>query len=681
ADDEKDWTIDECSNGICTHEQSGHCWIGGEEFANGDANPANECEWCNPSASASNWTARPKGFECETDEQPCTANQCDGFGACEHPVFKGCFIDGTCVEDRAEDSENACMECNPALSVDRYSPKAKGELCDENSACDGSGHCFELPPGKCTIGDDVFDNGAANPANSCQRCDAFMNPGGWTNRTKGAACTNDGLDCTSNSCDGFGKCDADVVFGCLIGGKCVDVGAKGDEKCEECDPAFSRIGYGPSAPGTPCDGDVNSLNLCDGEGNCESTPKNACYIEDVWHDSGSINPDEPCKWCDPDKSETEWSQRPVGATCSSDGLTCTANACDSAGKCSQILYPEWCLIDDKCVGNHGPEFDEDGNVVDCSECNVGKSQDKYSYKPSGAICSSEEGDVKYLDTCDGDGVCHHDPRVDCRIGGGDVLGGALNPSNDCEWCSAMDNPGGWSLKAAGSECSTDGLTCTDDICDADGTCTHIVTTGCAIENECVAPGAASSADPCKVCDPAKSKTQWVHSESKECNPCTEDSECPEGEECVGGECVPEPECKTGVDCPPGQVCEEGVCVPKKPDCTDDDECPPNQVCVGGVCQNVTRTPECETDDQCPEGKECVNGDCKDIPSECRADSECPFGKCVDGECQSTLYVEGSGCGCRAVGVGASSVGGVSGLLGLLGLAWLRVRGGRREESC
>ncbi|MCL2822624.1 MAG: hypothetical protein FWD57_01410 [Polyangiaceae bacterium] len=679
------WTIDECDGfGACTHEPIDGCWIDGDRVPVGDVNPDNECQWCNPAASASNWSPRPKGTECESDGRTCTHDQCDGFGECEHPVFTGCLIGGLCIDDRASDPANDCMECNIAQANDRYSPKANGEVCEDDGveigACDGSGQCFELPPGKCIVDDEEFANGATNPEKPCQRCDAFMNPTGWTNRAKGAACTDDGLTCTSNSCDGFGTCDAFIITGCLIGGACVDVGAKNSSnKCEECDPAFSNTGYGPSAPGTQCqEGDLSTLNVCDGEGKCETTPKGACNIDGVWVDSGTINPAQDCQWCDPGEDSEDWSQRPAGSTCSSDGLSCTLNACSSVGNCDPVIYPAWCLIDGKCVGNHGAEIDDDGNVVDCMECNVAKSQDEYSKKPKGEICSSEDGDIKIIDTCD-DGVCHHDPRIDCRIGGEDVLGGAINPANDCEWCSAGDNPGSWTLKAAGSACSSDGLPCTDDVCDADGECKHNLTGGCIIDNACVPVGPKSADEPCEICDPAKSTTQWVHSESKECNPCTEDSECPAGEECVSGECVPEPECKTGVDCPSG-VCEDGVCVPKKPDCTDDDECPPNQVCVGGVCQNVTRTPECETDDQCPEGKECVNGDCKDIPSECRADSECPFGKCVDGECQSTLYVEGSGCGCRTLGAGVSSVGGVSGLLALLGLAWLRVRRGR-EDSC
>ncbi|MCL2824794.1 MAG: hypothetical protein FWD57_12455, partial [Polyangiaceae bacterium] len=240
--DNLDWTVDQCDGmGTCTHEPIDGCMIDGSPVPVGDVNPRNECQWCNPAASASSWSARAKGTECESDARSCTRDQCDGFGRCEHSVFVGCLIHGFCVDDRASDPDNDCMECNPAQAIDRYSPKADGETCDENRACDGSGHCFELPPGNCTIDGVDYANGAPNIWNSCQRCDVFMNPNGWTNRAKGAACTDDGLFCTSNSCDGFGTCDVQIITGCLIGGKCVENGAKNSQnECEQCDPGFSN---------------------------------------------------------------------------------------------------------------------------------------------------------------------------------------------------------------------------------------------------------------------------------------------------------------------------------------------------------------------------------------------------------------------------------------------------------
>ncbi|MCL2825529.1 MAG: hypothetical protein FWD57_16170, partial [Polyangiaceae bacterium] len=108
---------------------------------------------------------------------------------------------------------------------------------------------------------------------------------------------------------------------------------------------------------------------------------------------------------------------------------------------------------------------------------------------------------------------------------------------------------------------------------------------------------------------------------------------------------------------------------------------PDRLCIGGICRVSTLPPDCEFDDECDDGHECVAGTCSSTPLRCQVDSDCSFGKCVDGECKSKMNVEGGGCGCRAVGAGGSDYDGFAACLALIGLVYARTRGSRREKTC
>ncbi len=78
CDDGIDCTLDQCSWGGCQHElAAGYCLIGGTCYADGQANPANECQVCDWARSQYQWSDRENGT-------PCTGGTCQN-GTCTPP--------------------------------------------------------------------------------------------------------------------------------------------------------------------------------------------------------------------------------------------------------------------------------------------------------------------------------------------------------------------------------------------------------------------------------------------------------------------------------------------------------------------------------------------------------------------------------------------------------------------
>jgi hypothetical protein len=114
--------------------------------------------------------------------------------------------------------------------------------------------------------------------------------------------------------------------------------------------------------------------------------------------------------------------------------------------------------------------------------------------------------------------------------------------------------------------------CTTDACNTKGECVNTPSTDvCKIEGQCYPAGAVSSANACKVCDLAKSKSAWSDvSCAADGNPCTDDA-CDAADGCayppvVGGSC------DDGVACTTDDRCEGGACVATPCACTTDALC-------------------------------------------------------------------------------------------------------------
>ncbi len=511
TDDGSSITDDYCDGaGLCTHPLKNQCTIGGITYAGGSANPANSCQSCAPLTDNTHWTNDVQGFPCADDGLSCTWDTCDGSGTCGHRLYTGCLIDSACVAAGTTNASNGCQECNPALAADAYSPKAHGVACADDGLdntldiCDGSGTCTHPLKGQCTIDSTTYDEGTVNPANPCQSCAPSSTATAWTNRASGYPCTSDGLDCTSDTCDGTGTCQHTLFTGCLISSACVGAGAQDpSDECRACNPAASTADYVAKAQGVACsdDGQPNTLDICDGAGTCAHPLKGQCTIDGTSYDANSVNPANPCQDCEPSASVSTWTNRVDGFPCTSDGLACTNDVCNGAGACEHRLFAG-CLISGTCIGEGSLDPSND-----CRACGSSASTSAYVNRSAGASCA-DDSKTTTLDVCDGSGACTHPLKGQCNIGSVVYDAGAANPQNPCQSCDPATSVSAWTNRPSQFPCTTDGLACTDDICDGSGTCTHPLVSGCIIAGACVAEGVADPANPCNACEPTASTAAY-----------------------------------------------------------------------------------------------------------------------------------------------------------------------------
>jgi hypothetical protein len=222
------------------------------------------------------------------------------------------MIDGACVGAGGLDPENECRACAPALATEAYSAAPAGVACaddgDETTAdvCDGAAACTHPVKGQCLVEGVTYDAGAANPGNPCQSCDPARSASAWSDRLAGFPCTEDGLSCTADVCDGAGACRHELFAGCLIGGAASPRARPTRRRCRACNPELATDGYTAKAAGLACgdDGLANTLDVCDGAGGCVHPLKGQCVIRRRHYDAGAPDPENPCQSCDPAASGT-----------------------------------------------------------------------------------------------------------------------------------------------------------------------------------------------------------------------------------------------------------------------------------------------------------------------------------------------------------------------------------------
>jgi hypothetical protein len=166
-----------------------------------------------------------------------------------------CLIDGICYADGAVNPANECEVCNASVSTNTWTPRAEGTAC---------GDALDT---ECSSPD------ACNGLGSCER----------NHKPDGTACSDDGNQCTFDECAG-GSCAHPPR---PAGTPC---GSAGDTECDNpdtCDGAsFCQPNY--EADGVPC-GDPSSdqcdnPDSCDGGGSCDPRYKStgtACDDGDV----------------------------------------------------------------------------------------------------------------------------------------------------------------------------------------------------------------------------------------------------------------------------------------------------------------------------------------------------------------------------------------------------------------
>jgi hypothetical protein len=126
------------------------CLIDGVCYAEGDLNPANDCQACIPQISTTQWSSRLEGSACgsNADTDCDSPDACDGAGVCEvnHKTDGIQCTDE--VSPHAECTENLCLAglcTHPPLGAGVACDfPGEGEPdCDNPDTCDGGGLCVE----------------------------------------------------------------------------------------------------------------------------------------------------------------------------------------------------------------------------------------------------------------------------------------------------------------------------------------------------------------------------------------------------------------------------------------------------------------------------------------------------------------------------------------------------------
>lgn len=163
-----------------------------------------------------------------------------------------------------------------------------GALGEGGTACADAAQCSGACSG-CRIGSACVEDGAENPRNPCEGCDAELNPDGWS-PIDGAAC-DDGDACTSESICRGGECVAEasrrcaseercdkvsgecVCDGCRVGQSCIAEGTlDASNPCRICAPAVSRVAYSSNTGATCGAGptECSGQDTCDSSGACQA---------------------------------------------------------------------------------------------------------------------------------------------------------------------------------------------------------------------------------------------------------------------------------------------------------------------------------------------------------------------------------------------------------------------------
>ncbi len=462
------------------------------------------------------------GVPCNGDDNACTVDRCDAFGACVSGEVQDCDDANWCTFPDActdEDPNHIVWTCE--------NPPRNGDATDFGYS--DPDHCSDIV---CLAGFEASvstDCAAHNPEGYDLQCNRYscIDGNGEDNCTLsyadliGEAC-DDGDPCTvGDTCQdggGFGVCRSGAEKNCDDGNDCTA------DSCisGECENAI-RSGAG-------CDVDPCTVDTCNVSGICVKGPPLDCSGETTACANGV---------CNPSTGECEPDYLVAGTSCDADGNACTVDdACDGNGRCIADTEIKDCSgMDDAC------------NTGVCNPTTGDCERDPIPHE--GAPCNRDNSDCTPNDTCQS-GVCVADAPVDCSGMEDQCNRVTCDPgTGDCVY----DND-----RLLDAPCNLDDSGCTVETCQgpaADGrlTCTPVSTVSCSDGNECTADSCESLTWNTYQCNNTDEPV------TASCNfdddGCTRDDHCDSGA-CVKGVTVTAAACESalGVD----TDCNTAVCV-------------------------------------------------------------------------------------------------------------------------
>ena len=500
------------------------------------------------------------------DGLSCTKDLCLASG-CSNQLLPGhCLIDKACYKDQQQKGSGSCQRCDSASSTSAWTDDVS--LCsDDGLGCTtttcASGACQNsLSSGYCLVAGSCVLQGAADPKNGCRVCDVTKSTSSFQSKSNGSSCSDDGLSCTTDSCQA-GVCSHKLKSGyCKLNGACYYQNEINPQNaCQYCKPAVATA-WSHRPDGAKCTEDGLSCtdDVCKA-GACVNLPKAGhCLIGGSCFASGKTSPTAECRRCDPKLSTSAWSNKPTGSSCSPDKLGCTNDVCQG-GACSHKLKAGHCLIGGSCLAKGAAHPSKA-----CHGCNPAKSTSTWAVLSDGSSCSSD-GISCTSDVCKAGACTHTLTSGYCLINGTCHGSGAKSPQNSCQRCDPASSSNSWAMAADDTPCESDGASCTDDVCKS-GACTHsLANNSCLIGGQCHGAGKQQPGNACRICIPASAPSSW--STAANGSPCS-------GGSCLGGSCCQG--CVSGGSCQGGT--SPSACGKAGGPCSS---CATGSGCVGGSC--------------------------------------------------------------------------------------------------
>jgi hypothetical protein len=694
ATDDEPCSSGTCLGGVCQAALAqGWCRIDGACVAADTASAAGPCLTCQPQASTSNWSL-VVGGPCSDGNTCTTEDVCSPTGQCAGtPVV--CADEGPCLLEICQPglgctgspALGTCTDGNPCTTGDFCQGgvcSAKGSLdCDDATPCTAdsciTGYgCLHLPVlGSCQADDDpctadtcvggqclgvplvsvcqiagtCVPSGQTAAGNSCLLCDPAQSLTTWTPRS-GVAC-DDG-----NACSEDDTCDSGSCAG-VWGGPCDD-----NEPCtsDSCDPGVGCVHAAIAAPCTDSDLCTTSDSCLAGQ--CKGQPLSVTACDDG----------QPCT-LDTCLAWYGCSHTPTMASCD-DGSSCTSGDHCEAGRCIAKVVTCACVEDEDC---------DDGNACTADTCPSDKSCEHLPQTgqacDDGNDCTTadscaegvcfgfgqtncDDGEACTADYCAADSGCSHVAKAGqvCNDGNACTTGElcaswggcgappalACNDGNPCtlDLCNPATGACLHPPLPAGTACLDDGITCTEDKCQA-GVCRHdqLAANTCLIEGSCWAAGKSHPTAPCLACLPETDVATWTTATGLACedgNACTSGDACSPAGFCVGAPvyCDDNNPCTTGI-CDPLSGSAPCSQVPKLGSCDDGNACTTGDSCSGAACKGATTV--------CDDGNACTIDVCSPVAGclvfaaangqSCPGDGvACTVDTCQDGTCNHVLDV-------------------------------------------
>jgi hypothetical protein len=338
----------------------------------------------------------------------------------------------------------------------------------------------------------------------------------------GTICEADGDLCTLDRCDGASQCVTTSTTPCADDGQVCN-------GPETCNPSTGQCQSGPPAPSnTPCEADGNlcTFDVCNGTGTCILQTTVTCP------DDGQVcnGPER----CNPATGQCgSGPPAPSTTACEADGNPCTTDRCNGSGACVFFANAPasvgcddglYCNGTDRCDGA-GQCGIHSGNPCSGTQCNTCQEATRTCFDPPGVLCDTD-GSLCTIERCDGAGACLLQSSAVCPDDG-QVCNGPerCNPTTG----SCVSGP----PAAATIPCDLDGDICSIDQCNGLGQCVF-----------------ASAALPGTTCD-----------DGIYCNgadSCGSDAKCSVhgGDPCMGTQCnTCQEQTRTCFD-PPGTMCDD-----------------------------------------------------------------------------------------------------------------------------